>query len=145
MNSYVGKLREALESYRAEWAALEQNRKPLDGIFGTGSTVKSNACHDRFDSRVEETMRQMETDGAAGEEIGAAVAFVLSMAAPTAEMNSLDLFLVAVQRHCIPLIALLPGSQAAALAQRYEKTWPRRTRLPVQTELLKALKAQAKK
>lgn len=144
MNAYVEALRAALENYRTELAALQKDRKLLDGIFGTGSTVKSNACHERFDRAVEAVMEQLLADGASGDEIGEAAAFVLDAAEPGGAMNSLELYLVAVQRHCLPLIGLIPQEQAAALAQRYEKKWPRRFRLPVQTEILKALKARGK-
>lgn len=144
MNAYVDSLREALENYRTELKALEKNRKPLDGIFGTGSSVKTNACHERFDGAVEAVMTRLREEGASGDEIGEAAAFVLDAAEPGGAMNSLELYLVAAQRHCLPLIGLIPPEQAASLAQRYERRWPRRFRLPVQTEILKALKARGK-
>lgn len=144
MNAYVDSLREALENYRMELEALEKNRKPLDGIFGTGSSVKTNACHERFDHAVEAVMARLREDGASGEEIGEAAAFVLEMAEPDKRLSSLQLFLIAAQRHSLPLIGTIPREQAVSMARRYEKKWPRRFRLPVQTEILKALKAREK-
>lgn len=144
MNEYVESLRAALETYRTELETLETNRKPLDGIFGTGSSVKTNACHERFDSAVAAVMARLRADGATGEEIGEAAAFVLEAADPDKKLSSLQLFLIAAQRHCLPLIGLIPQEQAALLARQYETRWPRRVRLPVQTEVLKALKARGK-
>ncbi len=89
-------------------------------------------------------MTRLREEGASGDEIGEAAAFVLDAAEPGGAMNSLELYLVAAQRHCLPLIGLIPPEQAASLAQRYERRWPRRFRLPVQTEILKALKARGK-
>lgn len=142
MNRYVELLREARETYRAEAEALAKNKHVFDGIFGTGSSVKNNACHDRFDARIEEILRQMTEEGAAAREIGEAVAFVLDGEAKNEAMSSVDIYLIAVQRHCLPLIALMPRESAAGLLERYVRAWPRHTRLPVQAEIVKRLKSR---
>ena len=143
MNPYIEMFQNALSEYRTDLEKLQQSRKPLDGIFGTGSSMKSDACHDRFDNRVQEILSQTVMDKAPTDAIGEAVSYVLSAAMPSQNMNNVDWFLIAIQRHCLPLVDHLTAEAAAVIAEHYEKLWPRRFRLPMQIELLKALKARA--
>jgi hypothetical protein len=60
------------------------------------------------------------------------------------EPKSAYWMLVAVQGLSRELIPGLSREDAAALMKDYERTWPRHTRLPVQDDVLKALKKAAK-
>ena len=144
-NRYTELLLEAREIYQAEVDALEKKKHVFDGMFGFGSSVRNDACNDRFDSRVNEILQQALTDGATAEETGDTVCCVLDQILPQQGLEGTAINLIAIQRHCIPLVCRLTAEKAGEIARWFEKTWKRTQRLPVQNELLKALKARAGK
>lgn len=144
-NRYTELLREIRESYQAEVDALEKKKGFFDGMFGFGSSVRNDACNDRFDTKVNEILQQTLTDGATAEEIGDTVCWVLDQVLPQQGMEGIAINLMAIQRHCIPLVNALTAEKAGEISRWYEKNWKRTQRLPVQNELLKALKARAGK
>ena len=118
---------------------VQKNRKMFDGVFGMGNHPGNAPCHDTLDRKIETLCREAADAPDAGqirELLEAVYAAPLGWNGP----EYARLMLVAIQRHTLPLIPLLRVEDRAELSAWYQKAWPRRKRLPVQEEVLKALK-----
>ena len=69
--------------------------------------------------------------------------FILAQAHEHRESRSAYWMLLASHALAIPLVELLSAEQAREIREYFEGEYPRRERLPVQKELLKALKDRA--
>ncbi len=131
------KLRGIYADYLAKVDRLLKESKPADGLLGMGKAPQHDACHDWFDQQVAEAVQ-----GAQGREREVAALLLLGeqkYAAPSCA----SWMLVAVQRHALPLIPALSGKEAAELLAVYSKTHPFFSRLPMQKEIIAALKKQS--
>ena len=129
-----------LEEYDAAVAQLQGKRRWLDGLLGLGKHPGEDPCHDQLDERVKALC-----DEASGEEATAGGRLELVEGILRAEgrwkgPEFARLMLCAIQRHALPLIPLLEGADRARLAEWYAKACPRYRRLPVQEQVLAALK-----
>ena len=140
---YLARLDRLTEEYLADCEKLERARKPTE-MFGLKFGAPTDPRHDRF----LEDMGDLLGDFAAAEPDSAAVRGLLetlySLPLRRPEPKSAYWMLVAVQGLTRELIPRLGREDAAALLKAYESAWPRRMRLPVQTELVKLLRAQGK-
>ncbi len=133
-------LRSICEEYLVQVDQLLKNAKPGDGLLGMGKAPQHDACHEAFDQRVEACLAS-----AAGQGPSAAEAFSLAETLLFFEKQRevppcASWMLVAVQRHCLPLVPFLSAQAAADLQARYSKAYPRQQQLPIQKALLKALR-----
>ena len=117
---------------------VQKNRKIFDGVFGMGTHPGNAPCHDVLDRKIEALCREAAEEPDAGqirEMLEEIYAVPLKWQGP----EYAKLMLIAVQRHTMPLISRLAEEDRAELSAWYQKTWPRRRRLPLQEEVLKAL------
>ena len=131
----IGKWEDILREYGSAVQTLQKNRKMFDGVLGLGTHPGSAPCHDAMDKQVEALCRE-----AAPEEADALAERILHAAFNWEGPEYARLMLIAVQRHLQLLLPALSPTAREALAAWYEKKYPRRLRLPVQEQLLKALK-----
>ena len=140
---YLARMDRLTEDYLADADKQERSRKPNE-LFGLKFGPSDDPLHERFAKDLAELMK----DFAAGEPDSVALRAVLEKlfgAAKTyPEPRSAHWMLVAVQGLSKELIPGLSREDAAALAKDYEAAWPRRSRLPVQDDVLKLLKKAAK-
>ena len=132
-----------LEDYLAAAWQQERNRKPTE-LFGLKFGPSDDPLHDRF----AQDMAALLSDFASEHPDSAALRSMLTKLFGAAEENpdpkSAHWMLVAIQGLARELIPGLSREDAAALASDYGSAWPRRARLPVQDDVLKALKKAAK-
>ena len=132
-----------LEDYLDAADQQERNRKPNE-LFGLKFGPSDDPLHDRFAG----DMAALLSDFAQEKPDSAALRPVLEKLFGAAKENpepkSAYWMLVAIQGLSRELIPGMSREDAAALMKDYEQNWPRRTRLPVQDDVLKALKKAAK-
>ena len=131
------KLRSLYTEYLDKVDRLLKESKPADGLLGMGKAPQHDACHDWFDQQVAEAVQ-----GAQGQE-REVVAQLLFGEQEYAAPSCASWMLVAVQRHALPLIPALSGKEAAELMSAYGELYSFFSRLPMQKEILAALKKQS--
>jgi len=137
------KFREILAEYRADLANMEKRRSPTDGLLGFGRGRGDDPCHDSLDSRTAALLR--EAQEAPPEEGAALMRELLRAPEEGAWPEHAYLMLIALQRHSLGLISRLSAADAEELAAWQQKTYPFYRRLPVQKDVLRALKRQSGK
>jgi len=138
----VEKLKDIYSRYTEAAAKVYSNAKPMDGVWGWGDDPRKDPCHMAFYEAAEEWTAEFLADGPGKEEAFTAVKFLLET--PDAWRDSHCFwFLFAAQGFSRELIPLLDRAQCALLLEWYDKTYPKRERLPVQRDVYKALKKGA--
>jgi len=132
-----------MNEYDAAVQEVQKNRKFFDGLLGMGTHPGSAACHDTMDRRVAEICGQAAESADAGEKAELVWA-VFQAEGSWKGPEYARLMLAAIQRHTLPLISGLEETDRKELAEWYRKTYPRHKRLPMQEQVLKALKEQNK-
>ena len=136
-------LNEEYRSIQEEYArAVEETlhkKRGLGGLFGIGMRLSDEPCHKELDGKIEALCRRAAEEGEPAE-LRELTERILHAQSEWDGAQVADLMLAAIQRHALPLIPRLRAEERAALGAWYEKQYPRRTRLPVQDQILKALK-----
>lgn len=141
MDELMAALKQALADYRQDLDNYEKKRKPTDGLLGFGHPLQNDPCHERLDERVDKLIGQMQGLSPSSQEAGQAVRLLLfheDAAWPLAAQWMLR----ALERHALPLIPFLAPDTAAQLQKEYASHYKPWDRLPVQKQVLKALKEQ---
>ena len=128
-----------MAEYEEAVTEVQKNRKMFDGVLGMGAHPGNAPCHDALDKKIAALCEAVAGDPGAGqakELLDAVYGASLKWEGP----EYARLMLIAVQRHTLPVIPRLSPEERAELAAWYERSFPRRKRLPVQDEVLKALK-----
>ena len=132
LDYYSARMDRLLEDYlNAAWQQ-ERNRKPSE-LFGLKFGPSDDPLHDRFAQDMAAVLSDF-----------AGLAKLFSVAKENPDPKSAHWMLVAIQGLARDLIPGLSREDAAALAKDYESAWPRRARLPVQDDVLKAVKKASK-
>ena len=133
------------EAYFEEVRAAEKRLKPADGLFGMGERLANAPCHDAFWKALRAFLEGMDVKEAPGQ-VGQALDFIYRAPFAYPDVHpSVYWMLLAVQGLTQPVIACLRPEDAQALYRWYQKAYPRRERLPVQNQVLEALKRQGKR
>ena len=133
------------EAYFEQVRAAEKRLKPADGLFGMGEKLSNAPCHDAFWKALRAFLEGMDVKEAPGQ-VGQALDFIYRAPFAYPDVHpSVYWMLLAVQGLTQPLIACLRPEDAQALYRWYQKAYPRRERLPVQNQVLEALKRQGKR
>ena len=143
METWLSRLEALYQNYLQTVRELEKNRRIGDGLFGLRPGPADDPCHDRFAADLDALLK----DFAASSPDSAACAAVLRylFTAPEAwrDLKSAYWMLIAVQGLGAGLIESLNAADAGELEALYAGRYPRRERLPVQTQILKKLQRQA--
>ena len=140
MEENLAALEQAFISYREEIEAFERKSKPMDGLLGFGRSLRNDSCHDRFDERVAQAVNGICGLQPTPETAERAVRMLISRDDFSAWPLAAQWMLRAVERHSIPLIPFLTSAASAALYSEYARRYRPWDRLPVQKDVLKALK-----
>ena len=144
MDELLNALQEAFAAYRQELEAAQKKRKPTDGLLGFGNSIKDDPCHERFDERVAQAVSAIAAAQPSPTDARRVVRLLLIRDDLQAWHLSAQWMLRAAERHALPLIPFLSREAAAELSEEYTGRYKRWERLPVQKQVIKALKASAK-
>ena len=135
------KLQAIYAEYFKKAADARSKASPFAGVWGMGDDPRKHHCHDAFYEAVEAWVKEFApADAEAALE---AVKYILE-AALSRRDEDVYWYLYAAQGLVMPLIPRLRSEDCKALAQWYDKAYPRRDRMPVQQNLFKALKKAGK-
>ena len=143
MESWLARLEALYRDYISTVQELEKNRRPGDGLLGLRPGPADDPCHDRFAADLGTLMQACAAAGPDSAECAALLRYLFTAPEAFRELKSAYWMLIAVQGHGACLIGRLSPTDARALAELFASRYPRRERLPVQTQLLKRLRQQA--
>jgi len=137
-------LKEIYRTYEQELVAVLQNAKPLAGWFGISNDDPRNApCHQKFYDAVGNWVSAFAQENPPADQAENAVLWILSAAAGNRKKPSYWYYL-ATQGYVKQLLPFLGKDRCSDLVKWYDKTYPRRERLPVNDELYSQMKKNAK-
>ena len=139
INDYLVRMERLTEDYLADADKLERSRRPNE-LFGLKFGPSDDPLHERFAKDLAALMGDFAAGGPDSAALRAVLKKLLGAAKAYPEPRSAYWMLVAVQGLSKELIPGLSREDAAALAKDYASAWPRHSRLPVQDDVLRALK-----
>ena len=142
---YMESLKELYSDYARDVEAQEKTRRPTEGMLGIGRKPGEDPCHERFFNRLGALTEEMARDGVSGDELAETAKMILTEEKRTALPSYAHWMLLAAHRHVLPLIPHLTPDAAGRLLSEYESAYPRFRRLPMQKEIIKALRQAAGK
>ena len=142
MQELLAALEKAFQDYREDLEKAQRRTKPTDGLLGFGRSLKDDACHDRFDERIEEAVASLCTLPPSPEDAEKAVRMLLLQERMDLPLSA-EWMLRAAERHALSLIPFLAPPAASQILADYQKRYRPWDRLPKQKEVLQALKKQA--
>lgn len=137
-------LKKLLTEYVATVDELIRKRKPGEGILGMGNGPQDHPCHGQFDEQVQALIAQAVSSTLSAEKAMQIVSCLLDSEDMGHGVQCAQLMLIAMQRHCLPLIPKLSAADAKKLLDGYCSRYTVFKRFPAQKEIIKALKQQAR-
>ncbi|MBR3503281.1 MAG: hypothetical protein IKO07_03435 [Clostridia bacterium] len=141
MKTCCERLRDLFDEYEVAVRQADAHRPLGSGLLGMGPKRGDDPCHEAFDRQIAALCGEIAADRPPAEEVGDAVELLLRAEDDRAWPEYTRWMLIAVQRHALPLIPLLPEARRQALYAWYKKRYPTFRRLPVQQQLLKAFQS----
>ena len=132
-----------MEEYDQAMGKVAAQLRPGDGLLGFGRDPKRDPCHMEFYEAVGEAVGRMVQEGLTPAEAEETVRFLVTLAQEERYFDLTQPMREAVQGHARVLVPFLEPEAARQLAVWYDKAYPRRRRLPVQSQLLKELERRA--
>lgn len=140
----IDSLQALYDGYLKDAIQVEKNRKPGEGIFGIGKRPSDDPCHDRFTENLKKFLEDFRASKPESAEVREALRYIYRAPKEHPEPKTAYWLLIAVQSLTPELISLLNGEDAAALAKEYTGIYKRWERLPIQKQILDALKKASK-
>ena len=137
------KLRQRYERYIEEAIDIRKKAGPLAGIFGMGNSPQNDPGHVFFYEDVHRWVDAfLETEP---DETDSFTAARFLICAP-AELGQADSYWMMYAAHGLakPLVPRLTARDCAYLRDFYDENYPKKERMPVQSELYKMLKKGAR-
>lgn len=138
MSNYTDRFQALMENYVEELEKADRNRKPGSGLFGFGRGPGDDPCHEEMDRQVGELAA--EAAEASPEETAELVRAILRAEGSLPWRESARLAVLAAQRHTLGLISRMEAENRRETADWYEKTYPKRVRLPIQKQIIRELR-----
>ncbi len=133
------------EAYFEQVRAAKKRLKLADGLFGMGERLANAPCHDAFMEALRAFLEGKEVKEDPGQ-ICQVLDYIYRAPFAYPDVHpSVYWMLLAVQGLTQPVITQLRPEDAQALYLWYQKAYPRRERLPVQNQVLEALKRQGER
>ena len=121
---------------------LVAGRKLGEGVFGMPDPARSSPVHMEYYNAVEAAVKEYLEGTPETETTDEAVRFLLTASEKLPSSNLAVWMLIAVQRHALPLIPLMSESSRREMYEWFNRHVPRLQRMPVQREIIKALKKE---
>lgn len=134
---------EIYRTYASKIEAIESNRKHFISAFGLGNSPSKQPCHMEFLDNLKQASTELVAQSVSSDAALAALAYICY---PTQERHApfyTDIVFDSAHGQALPLVTALSPDGAAQLLAEYRIHYPRRQRLPMQQELVLALKKQA--
>jgi len=133
------------EAYSEDFHRRIKKRKAFDGVFGFRGSPQNYPCHEEFIQNLGRALKDFASRSPDSAQAAEVLRYIYCTAPACCEAESTVYWmLLAAHSLTFELIASLDASGAQALYSEYEAQYPRRTRLPVQIKVLKALAERAK-
>ena len=136
-------LRGCMEEYDRAVRKMAAKLRPGDGLLGFGRDPKRDPSHMDFYESVGEAVGQMAREGLFPEAAEEAARYLMTLYLEEEYHSLTQPMREAVQGHIRPLVPFLAPETARELAAWYARAYPRRLRLPVQSQLLRELERRA--
>ena len=133
------KINEVIEAYLEKSEEVLKKSKPSDGLLGFGDDPRRNPCHEQFYGDMGRTVEEICEDDLTEDEAYCAVMTILEAGRKRECPNMCKWMLVACQGHTIPLLSYLSAQSKEKLKKWYDDNVPKRTRLPVEKEVYRAI------
>ena len=127
------RLQQIYEDYDRRYQEAVEKAPAFSGFFGVGDVVKNHPCHMDFYEAVGAWTEALAAQAPESDRVAEAVRWILSQGGE-------NWYHLAAHGQVRILIPLLKPQDRRTLGDWYEKSYPRRKRLPVQNEILKLLK-----
>ena len=128
--------------YEQKLAQAQKQAGLFAGAFHMGDDPRKDVCNQVFYEALGQWIRDFLDDGPGTEEAEKAAGWILNY--PGLHRDSGTYWMTyAAQGHVRELIPLLEHNAAGRLLEEYTEQYPPRDRMPVQQELVKALKSRA--
>lgn len=131
-------LKDRYSQYVREAEAARANAPVLAGLLGLSGDPRKDPCHMAFYRDAEQWVKELLAACPAEEQAFEAVQFIL-MESANHRQEDVYWFMFAAHGLCREMIGMLSKAHCAALAERYDKEYPRRERMAAQAEVYKAL------
>ena len=132
-----------LAAYQEDLQRLADSLRPGDGILGFGRKPGDDPCHERFDEETAKLAESWAQPSSDREEAAELARRILRCDQELTLPVYAQVMLIAIQRHVLLLIPRLTEPEAREIRLWFEKQYPYFRRVPVQQEILKALKAKS--
>lgn len=139
----IAELKALYTDYAEKVKAVRRAAKPFDGVFGFGNDPRNNPCHEAFFAAGGQWAETFANSQPEQEQILEAALFILEEPLQYKEKECYW-YMFASHANLKPLIPIMTGETAKMVLERFETLYPRRDRMPLQKELLKALAKAAK-
>ena len=138
--SSLEELRQLYPDYLEQVRRAEQSRKPLEGYMGFGRRLGTESCHAAFAQDLEALLGEIAAQAPDSGEVRAILEYIYR--APQEHRKPLAVYwmLIAVHGPTVGLIERLDRKDVQELWTEYKKLYQRGDRLPVQKQVLAALK-----
>ena len=133
-------IRQLYADYLEQVRRAEQSRKPLEGYMGFGRRLGTEPCHGEFAQALEALLREIDDRAPDSGEVREMLEYIYR--APQEHRKPLAVYwmLIAVHGPTVGLIERLDRKDVQELWTEYKKLYQRGDRLPVQKQVLAALK-----
>ena len=133
-------LRTIYETYDREALEARQEARPFDGMMGLGNDPRRHPCHKHFYAAVQNWVAEFLARDPAPEEVYEAARFILNAAHERRDNRDTYWYCFAAHGLAADLVPRMEAEQCRALAEDYDRLYPKKDRLPVQAALYKQLK-----
>lgn len=137
--THLDEIRTLYQEYTETVQSLEQHRKLGKGIFGTKGGPKDDPCHARFSDDLERILKDLAQAKPDSDTLREVLTYIYTVPRDFSSVRTAYWMLLAVHGHTLPLIPLLSPEDARMLETQYAGCYSRWERLPVQTQVFKAL------
>ena len=140
----IESLQELYNDYLEKALQVERNRRPGEGLFGIGKKPSDDPCHQRFLENLKDWLDRFSGEEPDSASIREVLAWIYRAPKENPEPNSAYWMMIAAQSLTTALIPRLNAADAAAIGADFAAAYKRWERMPVQTQILNALKNRAK-
>jgi len=136
-------LKNLYTEYAQKVKEVRKAARPFDGVFGFGNDPRNNPCHEEFFAAGGQWAEQFAAAGPDQAQLLEAALFILEEPLQYKDRECYW-YMFASHASLKPLIGVMTPETAAQVLSRFRELYPKRDRMPLQKQLLKALEKAAK-
>lgn len=136
-------LHQLYDDYENEVQQVRKKASAFAGIFGMGDDPRKHPCHEKFYEDVDKWLEEFLNTQPASGQVAQVASFMLERPVQSRGQECYW-FMYACIGYLPKLVPLMQKADCAALAELMAKRYPRRERMPVQSQVLKLLQKAGK-